>query len=83
MADDVEKRRAPKTFEATSDRLDQLVAQMENGQLPLDKMLAAFEEGRALVAFCSEKLNEIQRRVELIKQKEENGSIVRESFTGE
>ena len=74
------KPRAPKTFEEASVRLDELVAQMESGNLPLDKTVAAFEEGRKLVAFCTEKLNEVQRRVELIKTKEEDGSLAREPF---
>ena len=35
----------PKTFEAASKRLDELIKAMESGELPLDKMIAAFEEG--------------------------------------
>ena len=37
------KKAEPKTFEEASARLDELVAQMEAGQLPLDDMIAAFE----------------------------------------
>ena len=70
----------PKTFEEASARLDELVRQMESGQLPLDSMIAAFEEGRQLVAFCNAKLSEVQRRVETIKAQEADGSIVREPF---
>ncbi len=72
--------KAPKTFEEASDRLDALVRQMESGQLPLDGMIAAFEEGRRLVAFCNAKLSEVQRRVEIIKAGEADGSIAREPF---
>ncbi len=71
----------PKTFEEASARLDELVRQMETGQLPLDDMIAAFEEGRALVAFCNEKLTEVQKRVEKIKATEADGSITRETFS--
>ncbi len=74
------KTPTPKTFEEASARLDALVNQMESGQLPLDQMIAAFEEGRRLVAFCNAKLSEVQHRVELIKGQEADGSITREPF---
>ena len=74
------KQAAPKTFEEASARLDELVARMESGQLPLDDMIAAFEEGRRLVAFCNAKLSEVQKRVEVIKAQEADGTIVREPF---
>lgn len=75
-----EKPVTPKTFEEASARLDVLVRQMESGQLPLDDMIAAFEEGRKLVAFCNEKLTEVQKRVEIIKAGEANGTLAREAF---
>ena len=74
------KKAEPKTFEEASARLEALVAQMEAGQLPLDEMIAAFEEGRRLVAFCNAKLSEVQKRVEVIKAQEADGSIAREPF---
>lgn len=74
------KPAAPKTFEEASARLDTLVRQMESGQLPLDEMIAAFEEGRKLVAFCNDKLTEVQKRVEIIKAGEADGSLAREAF---
>ena len=70
----------PKTFEEASTRLDELVKQMESGQMPLDDMIAAFEEGRRLVAFCNAKLSEVQHRVEVIKAQEADGSIARAAF---
>lgn len=74
----VKAKENPKTFEAASARLDELIEAMESGQLPLDKMIAAFEEGRKLVAFCNAKLEEVQRRVEKIKEAEKDGSLIRE-----
>ena len=68
------------TFEAASARLDELVERMERGEMPLDEMIAAFEEGRRLVAFCTQKLSEVQRRVEIIKRQEDDGTLVREAF---
>ena len=74
------KTSSPKSFEAASKRLDELITQMESGELPLDKMIEAFEEGRTLVAFCNAKLSEVQQRVEKIKQAEADGSIIREAL---
>jgi exodeoxyribonuclease VII small subunit len=70
----------PLTFEEASTRLDQLVQQMESGQLPLDKMIESFEEGRRLVAFCNQKLSEVAQRVEKIKEDEKHGTLTREPF---
>jgi exodeoxyribonuclease VII small subunit len=43
---------------------------MEAGDLPLDSALKSFEEGIRLIRFCSAKLDETQRRVELLLEKE-------------
>ena len=74
------EKASPKTFEEASARLEELVQQMESGQLPLDKMIEAFEEGRQLVAFCNAKLTEVQQRVEIIKQKEASNELHRQNF---
>ncbi len=73
----------PKTFEEASQRLEVLIRKMEEGQMPLDDMIDAFEEGRVLVAYCNAKLSEVQHRVELIKSEENDGSILRERFPEE
>ncbi len=70
----------PKTFEEASQRLETLVRKMEEGQMPLDDMIDAFEEGRVLVAYCNAKLTEVQHRVELIKAEEADGTLLREHF---
>lgn len=74
------EKKMPTTFEDASGRLDELVRQMESGQLALDKMIEAFEEGRRLVAYCNSKLTEVAKRVEQIKEDEKTGAIIREPF---
>lgn len=74
------EKKMPTTFEDASRRLDELVRQMESGQLALDKMIEAFEEGRRLVAYCNSKLTEVAKRVEQIKEDEKTGAIIREPF---
>lgn len=51
-------------FEASLDRLEDLVAEMEAGSLSLDQMLAHFEEGSRLVKQCSNKLSEVEKKIE-------------------
>lgn len=56
-------------FEKALERLEAVVAAMEDGSLSLDKMMANFEEGMALVKFCSARLNEVEKRIEILLKK--------------
>ena len=53
-------------FEDNLKKLEALVAKMESGELGLDDMIKAFEEGRALVAACQKDLASIQQRIEKV-----------------
>ena len=53
-------------FEASLKKLEQLVSEMESGQLSLDEMMACFEEGRRLVASCTAELESIRGRIEKV-----------------
>jgi len=66
------------SFEASLERLESLVAEMEAGELSLDQMIAHFEEGSKLVAHCGKKLNEVERRIEKLVKKD--GEITTEPF---
>ena len=62
----------PRNFEQSIERLETIVADMEGGKLSLEEMIARFEEGQDLIRFCSGKLNEIEKKVEiLVKQGDE------------
>lgn len=52
-----------KTFEASIQRLEQIVQRMESGDLPLEEALALFEEGTALVKSSSRLLDEAELKV--------------------
>ena len=54
------------TFEQSMQRLEELVARMEQGELGLDEMLQCFEEGVGLVAFCEEKLRVAEQKIEVM-----------------
>ena len=42
---------------------------LEGGSLSLEDMIARFEEGQGLIKFCSHKLNEVERRIEILVKK--------------
>jgi exodeoxyribonuclease VII small subunit len=57
------------SFEKALARVEAIVREMDGGSLALDDMIARFEEGQSLIAFCSRKLNEVERRIEkLVKR---------------
>jgi len=60
------KDSAPKNFEGALAELEEVVEQLESGDLPLDDSLAAFEKGVGLVKFCNQKLTEVEKKVELL-----------------
>lgn len=56
----------PKSFEASLEALEQIVHQLEGGDLPLEKSLELFEEGIRLSRQCQERLNQAERRIEVL-----------------
>lgn len=53
-------------FEDNLKKLETLVAQMESGEMKLDEMIKAFEDGRKLVAECQQDLESIRQRIEKV-----------------
>jgi exodeoxyribonuclease VII small subunit len=73
---------AVEKFETSLKKLEESVARLESGELSLEDSLKVFEEGIRHSAVCSRKLNEAQRKVEiLLKQKD--GSYQRDDFSPE
>jgi exodeoxyribonuclease VII small subunit len=56
----------PKSFEASLEALEQIVHQLESGDLPLEKSLELFEDGIRLSRQCQERLNQAERRIEIL-----------------
>jgi exodeoxyribonuclease VII small subunit len=67
MAD--KKKEETQNFEKALARLETIVGEMEGGELSLEKMMAHFEEGSGLVKFCSQKLNEVEKKIEVLVKK--------------
>jgi exodeoxyribonuclease VII small subunit len=54
------------TFEGSLKRLEEIVAELEGNKLALEQSLQVFEEGVKLVRFCAGRLDEAERRIELL-----------------
>ena len=58
-------------FEEALMKLEEIVNKLEEGETPLEKSLQLFEEGIRLSRFCSEKLDEAERKIEILSRKED------------
>ncbi len=63
----------PLDFEQSLRRLEAIVAEMETGKLNLDDCLKKFEEGTRLANFCSSRLAETERKVEILMKNAPQG----------
>ena len=71
-----------KDFESAMKRLEEIVKILERGELPLASLLETYEEGVKLQNFCQEKLDEAERKVEILVRKSK-GALVREPYSGD
>jgi exodeoxyribonuclease VII small subunit len=62
------------SFEEALNKLESIVAQLESGDLPLEKSLALFEQGIALSRACREMLQSAERKVEQL-ERDANGNL--------
>ena len=69
----------PDSFEKNLARLDAIVHELEDTDLPLDKALVLYEEGMKLSEFCHKQLGEAEGRVEILTKKA-GGKVVAEPF---
>jgi exodeoxyribonuclease VII small subunit len=56
----------PVSYEAGLQELEQLVAELESGQLPLDQLLGSYQRGAALLAFCRDKLQAVEDQIKVL-----------------
>jgi exodeoxyribonuclease VII small subunit len=65
-------------FEKALKRLEEIVEKLEEGDLDLDQSLKLFEEGVKLSKVCNKRLNEAQKKIEILTK--ENGELKTEPF---
>ena len=70
------------TFESAIGRLENLVADMEREDLPLERLIVNYEEGIKLVKTCQQKLAEAEKKIEII-QKQASGEATLKAFDPE
>lgn len=71
-----------KDFEKGLSRLEHIVGELEKGDLVLEKALQLFEEGIKISKLCSSKLEEAERKIEILLRNEK-GQLVRSPFEAE
>ncbi len=70
---------AEKKFETAMARLEEIVQQLEQGDLPLEQSLKLFEEGIKLSRICNTRLEEAERKVEILL-KDKGGKLKAQPF---
>lgn len=73
---------AEKTFESALSRLEEIVQQLEQGDLPLEQSLKLFEEGIKLSRICNTRLEKAERKVEILL-KDKSGNLIAKPFEEE
>jgi len=58
------------TFEQGLEKLESIVEEMENGNLPLDDLIKKYEEGSKLLKHCDSKIKEAETKIELLRNKD-------------
>jgi exodeoxyribonuclease VII small subunit len=58
----------PDTYEAALEELEQLIGRIESGQLPLEQLLAGYERGAQLLAFCRSRLEAVENQIKVLDE---------------
>lgn len=61
------KTASPKSFESALSELEQVVAAMEAGQMPLEQSLTAYQRGMELLKYCQATLQDAQQQVKILE----------------
>ncbi len=58
-------------FEQAHKELENIVAQMESGQMPLEASLEAYKRGNSLLEFCQKSLAEVEQQVKILNERQQ------------
>ena len=75
-----------KDFEAALTELDTIVKKLEEGDIPLEQSLQLFERGVQLSRFCHARLEEAEKRIEILNERgqlQDASSLLSESASGQ
>lgn len=58
--------REPASYETALTELEQLVSQIESGQLPLEQLLSGYQRGAQLLTFCRDRLQAVEKQIKVL-----------------
>ena len=58
----------PASYEAGLAELEQLIARIDSGQMPLDQLLLGYQRGAALLEFCRERLEAVEQQIKVLDE---------------
>ncbi|MDU0199852.1 exodeoxyribonuclease VII small subunit [Paenibacillus sp. MAH-36] len=67
------------SFEVAIEQLERIVAQLESGDVPLEKAIELYQEGVRLSHLCGVKLEQVEKKIEMLVEGE-TGTINRKPF---
>ncbi len=67
-------------FDVSLERLEQIVRELENGSVPLERALELFEEGMKLAEQCRKQLEAAENKIEMLVRKAD-GTVTTEPFS--
>lgn len=71
-------QQAELNFEDAMNQLEDIVSQLERGDVPLEKAIDLFQQGMRLSQICGQKLAQVERKIEMIV--EEDGAVEKQPF---
>ena len=77
MSNQVKKPAPEANFERAMKRLEEIVEQMESGELSLEDLIVRYEEGMKLVKVCQERLASAEQRIEIITRNNVGKPVVK------
>jgi exodeoxyribonuclease VII small subunit len=70
------KPRGEITFESALKELESIANRLEDGSMSLDKSIEEFERGTKLARFCHQKLEEAERKIEILQKGESGEGVI-------
>ncbi|KQX46464.1 exodeoxyribonuclease VII small subunit [Paenibacillus sp. V4I3] len=67
------------SFELAIEQLERIVAQLESGDVPLEKAIELYQEGVRLSHLCGVKLEQVEKKIEMLVEGE-SGTVSRKPF---
>jgi exodeoxyribonuclease VII small subunit len=69
-----EKKNSEMTYEKAAAELDEIIAKLEDGQLPLEQTLVLYERGQQLAQLCSDMLEKAELRIRVLAEEKQRGN---------